>query len=241
MKVLTSLHSVKIIYRYCFILLIFCGGITAANAQNKVVVVPLGGTEPTGNAQVADVVGGKTFSNANGVGLTGVRNLTPLLKTGQNQCYESGMISNGCDASQDGFWQAGEAIPNRWNTVLNVVVFDSATGLVWEKIPSNTAMNFQNAAIHCSTRAVNTSSGIPIIDWRLPNIRELQSLVDYGNSTPAMAASPFVIQSSTYWSNTSDHLDMVFNSNWSIRVVDFSSGNTFQLGPATTHRVWCVK
>ncbi|NIO68243.1 MAG: DUF1566 domain-containing protein, partial [Anaerolineae bacterium] len=41
-------------------------------------------------------------------------------------------------------------------------------------------------------------------DWRLPNVRELQSLIDYGRQTPALPSGhPFTgVQSSLYWSST---------------------------------------
>ena len=40
-------------------------------AQNKVVVIPLGGTEPTGDVQPENVLEGTTFSSSSGTGLTG--------------------------------------------------------------------------------------------------------------------------------------------------------------------------
>ena len=44
-----------------FTILLFA---VSAIAQNKVVVVPLGGKKPTGDAVAADVLDGKTFSTA---------------------------------------------------------------------------------------------------------------------------------------------------------------------------------
>ena len=41
-------------------------------------------------------------------------------------------------------------------------------------------------------------------DWRLPNLRELQSLIDYENAFPALPSGhPFTNEtSSDYWSST---------------------------------------
>jgi hypothetical protein len=41
-------------------------------------------------------------------------------------------------------------------------------------------------------------------DWRLPNVKELQSLIDFGNFNPALPTGhPFLnVQSTTYWSST---------------------------------------
>jgi len=42
-------------------------------------------------------------------------------------------------------------------------------------------------------------------DWRLPNVKELQSLIDFGNASPALPTGhPFsgVLQSADFWSST---------------------------------------
>jgi hypothetical protein len=41
-------------------------------------------------------------------------------------------------------------------------------------------------------------------DWRLPNVRELQSLIDYGEEAPALPdGHPFTdVQPYNYWSST---------------------------------------
>jgi hypothetical protein len=42
-------------------------------------------------------------------------------------------------------------------------------------------------------------------DWRIPHIKELQSLVDYGRSNPAMhPAFPGLTARFAYWSSTAD-------------------------------------
>ena len=54
--------------------------------------------------------------------------------------------------------------------------------------------------------AVGLSDGSLEGDWRLPNIRELHSLIDFGNSNPALPSGhPFTGAQSTdgyYWSST---------------------------------------
>ena len=40
-------------------------------------------------------------------------------------------------------------------------------------------------------------------DWRLPNLREMQSLMDYGQYAPALPAGhPFFNVESLYWTST---------------------------------------
>ena len=49
-------------------------------------------------------------------------------------------------------------------------------------------------------------------DWRLPNVRELQSLIDYNNYDPALPSGhPFTNeQSGPYWSSTSVNFSLNF-------------------------------
>ncbi len=46
-------------------------GISLAGKKVKVVVIPIGGEEPTGDAVEGDVLEGKTFSNNEGTGRVG--------------------------------------------------------------------------------------------------------------------------------------------------------------------------
>jgi hypothetical protein len=71
-------------------------------------------------------------------------------------------------------------------------------------------------------------------DWRLPNVKELQSLIDFGTFFPALPPGhPFSgVQSTFYWSSTTnaDHPALAWN-------VNLNDGNT-----TTTTRTtptWC--
>jgi len=59
-------------------------------------------------------------------------------------------------------------------------VTDSATGLTWTKSDSGTGMNWKEALTWVQTR--NSENYLGYSDWRLPNIKELQSIVDYSRS-----------------------------------------------------------
>ena len=56
-------------------------------------------------------------------------------------------------------------------------ISDSATGLMWEQDDSQTSMDWEAALDYCENR---TSAGYS--DWRLPNAKELQSILDYTRS-----------------------------------------------------------
>ncbi len=86
----------------------------------------------------------------------------------------------------------------------NGTVTDNLTGLMWTKnaqqIPGT--MTWQDALDACNDLVYPISGGYD--DWRLPNLRELQSLIDYENVNPALPSGhPFTNEtSSAYWSST---------------------------------------
>jgi hypothetical protein len=67
-------------------------------------------------------------------------------------------------------------------------ITDRATGLTWTQQDSGEAMEWEEALAYCST--LDTAG---VNDWRLPNVKELQSIVDYTRSpstTGSAAISP---------------------------------------------------
>jgi len=70
-------------------------------------------------------------------------------------------------------------------------VTDKATGLMWSKNDSGSGMNWQEALAYAQTK--NTQDYLGHNDWRLPNAKELQGIVDYSRSpdtTSSAAISP---------------------------------------------------
>ncbi len=70
-------------------------------------------------------------------------------------------------------------------------ISDRASGLMWTKGDSATGMNWQEALAWVQTR--NAANHLGHADWRLPNAKELQSIVDYTRSpdtTASAAISP---------------------------------------------------
>jgi len=62
----------------------------------------------------------------------------------------------------------------------NQTVTDATTGLTWSKSDSGTAMTWQEALAWVQTQ--NAANYLGHNDWRLPNTKELQSVVNYANS-----------------------------------------------------------
>lgn len=99
------------------------------------------------------------------------------------------------------------------------LVVDRATGLTWTKADSGKGLTWQEALAYVDT--ANQKKYLGYSDWRLPNIKELQSIVDYSKS-PDTSNSPAIdskFQCSTitneagqsdypyYWSGTT-HVGM---------------------------------
>ncbi len=65
-------------------------------------------------------------------------------------------------------------------------VSDRATGLIWEKADSGKGMNWQGSLAWVAQK--NAANYLGHSDWRLPNAKELQSIVDYSRS-PSTSSS----------------------------------------------------
>ena len=190
-------------------------------------------------------------------------------KTGQTQCYmfdgtnwveDAGCATN-TPATQDGKIQKGVAWPNpRFTKNGNGTVTDNLTGLIWLEEAqcqafyvgdtTNTndrhwvpAMNAANALAH---GACGLTDGSTAGQWRLPNVKELQSLVDYAYSYPAVSnaagtgkhtwGDPFSNCCVWYWTSTS-----VVGYPTSAFVVDFSHGHTRYSARTSWNFVWPVR
>lgn len=87
------------------------------------------------------------------------------------------------------------------------VVVDAATGLNWQQAAPGTTYNWEAATAYCQDLSLGGRD-----DWRLPNAKELQSLVDYSRSpskTGSAAIDPVFSVSETesyFWSSTT-HLE----------------------------------
>jgi len=93
-------------------------------------------------------------------------------------------------------------------------ISDRASGLMWSQADSGVAMNWQDALAWVQAR--NRQNHLARNDWRLPNAKELQSIVDYARSPDASAsaaisplfdATPIINEAgqsdyATYWSST---------------------------------------
>jgi len=78
-------------------------------------------------------------------------------------------------------------------------VTDSSTGLIWQKALSMTTLTWEESLKYAAALSLTGKN-----DWRIPNIRELQSLNDATLTKPSFNKSFFPgISSGNFWSSTS--------------------------------------
>ncbi|HAK93578.1 MAG TPA: hypothetical protein DCM87_00850 [Planctomycetes bacterium] len=135
--------------------------------------------------------------------------------TGQTACYgyvaEQGWVEVPCDSAeypgQDGYYQSGCPTAGRFTDNGDGTVTDNCTGLVWQKDTADVngdgtivweqdTLTWQNALKYCESLEFAGHD-----DWRLPNVRELQSIVDYGRRDPSIDPV-FGAKSERYWSSS---------------------------------------
>jgi Protein of unknown function (DUF1566)/Domain of unknown function (DUF4214) len=66
---------------------------------------------------------------------------------------------------------------NSFTDNIDQTISDSATGLMWEKNDSQSTMDWEDAVTQCESCTTGNYT-----DWRLPNAKELQGIVDYTRS-----------------------------------------------------------
>ncbi|MCP5005206.1 MAG: DUF1566 domain-containing protein [Planctomycetes bacterium] len=109
-------------------------------------------------------------------------------------------------------------------------VFDKDSGLTWEQHPSSLARTWDEGHTYCASLGVG---------WEMPELVELQSLVDTNQQDPALPLNhPFDnVQSTLYWSSTTnvDHTTFAWNVNFNNGLVSTSSNKD------DFRHVWCVR
>jgi hypothetical protein len=158
-------------------------------------------------------------------------------KTGQTTSYDIG---------DDGDLQKGTPWPSpRFTDNGDGTVTDNLTELIWLKNANcDGAKTWADALTYCNNLAdpqCELTDGSVAGDWRLPNVRELHSLIDFGNSNPALPnGHPFDnVQLAFYWSATTFayytvyawSVDMYYGNAGYGLVVDGNKYSTFYVWP----------
>jgi len=103
-------------------------------------------------------------------------------------------------------------------------ITDRATGLVWAKTDSGKGMDWQAALAWVQTK--NAENHLGHNDWRLPDAKELQSIVDYSRS-PDSTGSPAIdpLFSCTRITNENKQADYPYYWTGTTHASSFAGGN----------------
>lgn len=161
-----------------------------------------------------------------------------IWKTGQTISYYAG---------DDGQLQKGVSWPEqRITDNKDGTVTDNLTGLIWLKdagcfvarpwqdsLGKANDFNVNPGNYNCSGYTANYN------DWRLPNRKELFSLIDHLYSDPALSVTPphpFINTRSVYWSSTTN----TYHTNYAW-TVDLSNGNVQADEKSYYNYIWPVR
>ena len=205
-------------------------------------------TNPGGGAGIVFTVinfnstPGNSVTGANFVAYDGSSPLVHLAASGQSTSYAAGDDA----ALHHGVaWPATRFVDNGDGTVT-----DKLTGLVWLKNASCLASATWAAAVAEATQLANGSCGLAdgsvAGTWRLPNLWEMESIVDESASNPAVTAgSPFAnIALGGYWTSTSYYGGEGGSPQaWVVRMSDgrYINDGAGNVKVSSSNAVWAVK
>lgn len=186
-----------------------------------------------------------------------------LPQTGQTLCYDAAGGVIACTGTgQDGEKLAGKPSPAPRFTESNGTVTDNLTGLVWLKnagcfetvggitkgtdaahstLTWSAALTWSNSL---KSGDCDLTDGSAAGDWRLPNVTELESLVDAQKANPALTTGhPFTsIQNVYYYWSSTTFVDAVFGTaNANAWFVDMSDGYVSNISKGDSLYVWPVR
>jgi len=162
-----------------------------------------------------------------------------LPKTGQVTEYQAGD-----DGTYEAGWWKGRLNANNRTRFIaktiggDAIVLDRATGLMWAA--DGNAAGCNNGAIITWANAITYANGLTFAtfsDWRVPNIFEIYSLLNFG-ATPLVYSSFFsnIQTGDFYWSNTTNP-----NDSLTAYGVKFVNGWIQHLTKTTSRYLICVR
>lgn len=122
----------------------------------------------------------------------------------------------GCDGFYQAGWWVGEKVNGHRERLIaktiagGDVVIDRATGLMWAADGAVKGCAY-NASLTwaLALQYIDDFEFAGFSDWRVPNIRELSSIVDYVKFSPSIKEPPFAnTYNGVYWSSTTDFYNL---------------------------------
>ncbi len=161
-----------------------------------------------------------------------------IIWTGQKNCYDSSGRIIPCEGSgQDGEYRIGVWIEPRFK-VSDGLVLDVLTGLYWPQEANllGLPLNWEEALEQ--VRKWNKERLLGFTDWRLPNRRELRSLLFLENKNPVLPKGhPFKgVFHGWYWTSTSAAINPGYA--WNIH---FGGGRMFYSRKDEERLLWPVR
>lgn len=130
---------------------------------------------------------------------------------------------------------ADATVPAGRYTISGGMVTDTETELVWQQTAPAGGYTWANAKTYCASVGATLGG----TGWRLPTMKELQTIVDDSRTNPSIDPTAFPgTESLGFWS--SSPLAGLSSSAW---LINFNSGNTINnaTDPSDTFAVRCVR
>jgi len=208
----------------------------ASSAGTSVSNIGLATAAAIGNSTITATLGATTGTT------TVIVSAVSLPKTGQTTCYDAAGAGIAClGTGQDGELQTGVTEPSPRFTVgtgaTAACVTDNLTGLMWAQDANLPAgmLTWQQALDYANT--LNLCS---FTDWRLPNVNELEGLVNSQAPIQAISLNTLGfsnVQAATYWSSSSS----AYSANFAW-IVNMYTGYVSAIGlKSDTGYVWPVR
>jgi len=184
--------------------------------------------------QIANVSSTTLLVGTTAFGETGTVYPAAALETGQTTCWNASGGSISCSGTgQDGELQVGVTFSYTDNG--DGTVTDNRTGLTWQQ-GTTTTYTWTNALAYCN----NNTPSLPGSGWRLPQVKELFSLVDFTVTSNAKINLTYFpsTPANNFWSATTYPYSGVQSY---AMYVDFGSGGVYADNKALSYYVRCVR
>lgn len=196
------------------------------------------------NFIAGNIKSGVTLFGTLGTYSSGGASSAQPLKTNQTSCFDAaGTIISCTGTGQDGEYQKGAA--RSYTDPGDGTITDNTTGLTWKKCSQGlsgatcqtgtiTSYTWINALAECEADSTAGQT-----DWRLPNVYELYSLVDFLSFSSPVIDSVYFPNTNTsfYWTSTTRRS----NPSYAMYVSFSTAYNTNHTFKSTTYMVRCVR
>lgn len=186
-----------------------------------------------------------SVAGANFAAYDGSNPLIALPATGQKTSYAAG---DDASLNKGVAWSAA----TRFSDNGDGTVTDTLTGLIWLKDAGCLGTAFWANALTTVNALADGQCGLSDNSvagtWRLPNLNELESLIDVSVANPAISAGSGFVNSlgtwGTYWTSTSYYGGNTGSDKaWTIRLSDgrYMNDTSANVKATSSNQVWAVK